>query len=630
MCGWVAVMGRKGQAPSRVQLLRAMAALVHRGPDDAGEHHSGPVALGFRRLSIIDLSMGGHQPMSTADEQLTLVFNGEIYNYRELRRELVGLGHAFKSSSDTEVLLTAYRAWGPKCVDRFNGMFSFVVLNQSDGSLFGARDRLGVKPMYFWQSDDWVVLASEPGAIGATGLVELRPNLRRLHEGLAQGRMDHHGGTCLQGVQQVPGGHTVTVDPIRGVRHEAFWSLPPAPEPGGPAKQVEDAQWIGQLSELISDAVALRLRSDVPVGFTLSGGIDSSLLICEAAHQGNGDLKAFCYQDRAYDECRQITDTAAQTGASLHSVADKELDIAALLPQVIAANGEPVHSMAAVANYALFGLASQNGVKVLLGGQGADEVFAGYRNFQRDYWQTLCADWQWAELVSDVKASAQLHGHGVGKLLVQTCLQTLRVAASHTGAYRALRSRKPASWGRASSGLFSPDLAASGTELEPTPLRLRDGLRVAATVTPLPLYLRVEDRVSMAHSVEARLPFTDYRIVEHALRMPDHLRFARGINKVALRAAATLRVPASVSQQTRKLGFPVAHSERTAQSLQSLCQQLAANQAFRERGIYNHGLVQALLSKTPQMADVGALFDLAQTELWLLDLHRRQAPQVAA
>jgi asparagine synthase (glutamine-hydrolysing) len=603
-----------------------MQALEHRGPDDAGEYFSGPAAIGFRRLAIIDLSPGGRQPMSTEDGHLTLVFNGEIYNYRELRRELTKLGHRFRSSSDTEVLLAAYRQWGRDCVHRFNGMFAFVIYDQRTGTFFGARDRLGVKPLYFWQNSDWIVLASEPRAISATGLVDLQPDWMRVHQGVVEGRMDHGGGTCFVGIRQVPAAHQVTVDTTAGVRHSAYWRLPEEAVASSEATGRSDTEWICELSALVSDAVKLRLRSDVPVGFTLSGGIDSSLLICEAARQGQHDLMAFSYQDRAYDERQPIADTVAQTGARLHAIHDSQLDVAELLPKVIGANGEPVHSLPPLANYALFGLAREQGVKVLLGGQGADEVFGGYPSFQRDYWHSLFADFKWRELTSDVQASARLHGHGVARALLDTALRAIRLALSSTAAYQGLRTLRAAVMGRPSTGLYLPEMA--GPKLPPTPRaapRLHGSLCHAVADSPLPLYLRIEDRVSMAHSVEARLPFTDYRIVEHGLRMPDRLRFVKGINKFALRQAAAARVPASVSGRKHKFGFPVGSSESVAKGLHNLCKALTLNQAYRERGIYNTGLVQQMLQRPPRTQDVALLFELAQMELWLTGLQQQKA-----
>jgi asparagine synthase (glutamine-hydrolysing) len=602
-----------------------MQALQHRGPDDAGEYCSGPVAMGFRRLSIIDLSPGGHQPMTTDDGHLTLVFNGEIYNYRELRRELTLLGQHFRSSSDTEVLLAAYREWGRECVHRFNGMFAFVIYDRRTGTFFGARDRLGVKPLYFWQDKAWIVLASEPRAVGATGLIELEPDWVRVRQGMIAGRMDHEGGTCFVGIRQVPAAHGVTVDATDGLQHSAYWRLPEEAAQPSEANGRSDAEWVSELGALVSDAVTMRLRSDVPLGFTLSGGIDSSLLICEAAQQGQRDLMAFSYQDRDYDERQPIADTVAQTGARLHTIQDSQLDVAALLPKVIWANGEPVHSLAPVANYALFGLAREQGVKVLLGGQGADEVFGGYRDFQRDYWHSLFVDLKWQQLTADVQASARLHGHGVARVLLDTAQRAVRFALSSTAAYQGLRALRAAVVDRGSRGLFSPEWAGPPPPLPRQPYRLHGILCHAVAEWPLPLYLRIEDRISMSHSVEARLPFTDYRIVDHALRMPDRLRFAQGMNKLALRRVAAARVPASVSGRVNKFGFPVGSGESVVKGLHNLCKELTLNRAFRERGIYDGVVVQQLLTRSPRVQDTDMLFELAQMELWLMGLqHQHQ------
>ena len=585
--------------------------------------------MGFRRLAIIDRSASGHQPMSSEDGHLTVVFNGEIYNYRELRSELEAAGQRFRSSSDTEVLLAAYRQWGEQCVQRFNGMFAFVIHDRRDGSLFGARDRLGVKPLYHWQDRDWVVFASEPVAIGATGLCALEPDWDRWALGQLWELMDEGESSCLRGVSQVRAAHRVRVARDGAMNLQRYWQVPEVPEAAADTDEGDDF-WVDRLGELVSDAVRLRLRSDVPVGFTLSGGIDSSLLVCEAAHQGMDNLVAFSYQDEQFDERQPIADTVARTGARLITLDGSQLDVAALLPAVLAANGEPVHSLSPVANYALFGLARQHQVSVLLGGQGADEVFAGYASFQRNHWHDLLVSLRWRELLADVRASAALHDHGVAGPIASAAQHALRYAAGTTAAYRGARRRwHSAGWGQARGGVFSAALLQPGRllpELEPAGRGLAPAQRRALTRTPLPMYLRIEDRVSMAHSVEARLPFTDYRIVEHALRMPDRLRFVAGVNKLALRRAAARRIPESVSSRVRKFGFPVGYTPRTAAGLQKLCRELAATRAFRERAVYNPAGVDLLLARPAAVADIKTLFDLAQTELWALSLEEaRQA-----
>jgi asparagine synthase (glutamine-hydrolysing) len=626
MCGLVAVMGLQGQAVPIEALVAATAALVHRGPDDAGvyQSESGTVGFGFRRLAIIDLSASGHQPMSSTDGNFTIVFNGEIYNHVELRNELIALGHAFHSASDTEVLLTAYRQWGPDCVLRFNGMWAFLIHDRASRTVFGARDRLGVKPLYYWSDSQWLVMASEPRAMGASGLTSLRPNWSRLAESISWKLMDHAEGTCIADIRQIPAGSRFCVDAQGKLELTRYWELPAEERPG----RVQSAEaWVEQLAALVTDALRLRMRSDVPVGFTLSGGLDSTLLICEAAHlqATRSRLLAFSYQDRQYDERVQIRDTVAQCGARLESIDDEALDIAALLPEIVRAHGEPVHSMAVIANYALFGLARRHGVKVVIGGQGADESLGGYSSYQGDYWHSLAHDGRYAALFGDVRSFARLHGVSSAPLLAQSLARSLRIALSNTALYQRLRARTRLAAPRsATSALFSPELLsmAPRPNLQGRDFRLVEAQRRSLSSSPLPMYLREEDRSSMAHSVEARLPFTDYRLVEHALRMPAELKHAGGLNKIALRRAALNRVPDSVVSKVEKLGFPVGANNKAQLGLHRLCVDLTATQAFRERGIYDLGAVRRLLAgsgedlKTEQ---VDALFHLAQTELWLRD-----------
>ena len=635
MCGIVAVIGRKRQ-PASVDLVEAASAsLQHRGPDDKGVYVEQHVAFGFQRLSIIDTSFGGHQPMSSVDGCCTVVFNGEVYNYVELKTELTALGHQFRSTSDTEVLLAAYLQWGTDCVHHFNGMWAFLIHDRRSNVVFGARDRLGVKPLYLWQHNEWFVLASEPRAIGATGLVALQPDWARVADALVWDLMDHDDGTSFVDVQQVPAGSRFVITADGQYKPESFWTLP---EQSATDRNASDDDWIDTLRCLVTDAVRLRQRSDVPIGFTLSGGIDSTLLIAEAARLNSGDAKllAFAYQDDAHDEKIQIADTVTQTGARLVSINEQTLDLADTLPAVIRANGEMVHSMSAVANYALFRLARQHGVKVMIGGQGSDEAFAGYSSFEESYWLALLNDLRLKTLSSDIAASTRLRQRSALRVMLGVLKRAARLALADTRLYAWARGRMPRRLPhRAWSDLFRPDLLELASQLKHRreDYFLENAQRLSLRRWPLPMYLRIEDRCSMFHSVEARLPFTDYRLVELAMRMPRSLKFARGLNKTGLRRAATGRVPHSVTAKPTKLGFPVSISARALADLRTLCADVIASRAFVERGTYHVGNAQALLTATRQSATVDqadALFQLAQTEIWLRGLWPQAVPRPAA
>jgi asparagine synthase (glutamine-hydrolysing) len=630
MCGIVAIINRKRQPVPVSRVERASSSLLHRGPDDQGLYVDHHVAFGFRRLSIIDTSFAGHQPMSNADGDCTIIFNGEIYNYIELKAELSALGHSFRSHCDTEVLLTAYRQWGADCVNHFNGMWAFLIHDRRSGTIFGARDRLGVKPLYVWQSEEWLVLASEPQAIGATGLATLRPDWTRVADALVWNLMDHDDGSCFVDVHQVPAGSRFTITADGQYRNETFWSPPdgvPADD-GAP----DDDRWIATLRDLVCDAVRLRQRSDVPVGFTLSGGIDSTLLICEAArlNDGQAGLLAFAYQDDAYNEKAQIADTVAQTAARLVSINERDLNLSTILPALIRANGEPVHSMSAVANYALFKLAHQHGVKVVIGGQGSDEAFAGYIHYEQSHWLALLGDRRIKALLSDIAASSRLRQASAWRAVVGVLGRAAKLALADTHMYAWARSKLPRRLPtKAWSPLFGSDLLNRATSLQQgsQDFRLEGAQRSALERWPLPMYLRIEDRCSMAHSVEARLPFTDYRLVELSMRMPRRLKFARGLNKVGLRRAAAGRVPGSVTANATKFGFPVSISDRALSDLRSFVGDLVGSRSFAERGIYDVDNARKLLRATERDVtrdQADALFQLAQVETWLRDVAARE------
>ncbi|MBK6599474.1 MAG: asparagine synthase (glutamine-hydrolyzing) [Proteobacteria bacterium] len=624
MCGIVAILGRRGQAAPAASLDNAIAALEHRGPDDSGEFRHNNLAFGFRRLAIIDLSAAGHQPMTSMDGALTIIFNGEIYNYLELRRELQLLGQQFQTASDTEVLLAAYRQWGAECVHRLNGMWAFLIFDRASGTIFGSRDRLGVKPLYLWESDDWLVLASEPNAIRATGLCAVEPNWARLADSLARDALDHSEATCIAGISRLPAGSRVWINPDGSRRVDRFWRASDY-SPDEPPRA--DADYVERLGHLLSDSIRLRMRSDVPVGFTLSGGIDSTLLICEAARLAPAatQLNAFSYQDDQFNESHLIELTLRQSGARLVSIANDNLDLSELLPEVLRAHGEPLHSPAEIANYELFRLARQHGVKVVIGGQGADEVLCGYHSFQNDYWYSLADDGHWNTLRADINRFAQLHGRSANALLLQSLRRFAQIRVGGIAGYRRVANRFGPQYPQtALSSLFNPDLMRRSTRstMVPADFRLTAQQQRAIAIEPLPLYLRTEDRSSMAHSVEARLPFMDYRVVEHALRIPGHLKYSGGLNKVALRRVAAGRIPAEISARVQKFGFPVSASQPIAYKLHTLGRELITSQEFRERGIYAMQAVENLIRDfhPNDPTHVSSVFHLIQTELWLRSL----------
>ena len=384
MCGLVGIIRLDGADADRGVLEEMSAAIRHRGPDGHGTYAAGTVGLASRRLSILDLSDMGRQPMSSPDGQVVLVFNGEIYNYIELRQELRALGHVFRSSGDTEVLLHAYLRWGSECLNRLNGMWAFLIYDIRQRKLFGSRDRFGEKPLYYYRGHDAVFFGSEIKAILSSGSYRGGPNWGKiaglmLGDGLEQQEED--GRTFYSEIRQLPDGHAFELSLDGRFRQWRFWSA--ENEDDGTAADADPSR---SFYEIFENACSIRTRSDVPVGALLSGGIDSASIVCCIANLSDGhspfhSLSTFSYQSDEYDESRYINDSVKQSGAQVIPCHLEPTQLWDSLSEMLWYQDEPVHSMAAVVEFELYRTASQHGVKVVLNGAGADEYLAGYSNF---------------------------------------------------------------------------------------------------------------------------------------------------------------------------------------------------------------------------------------------------------
>lgn len=614
MCGFVAWVGRSGAA-DRQAVARMLGVIHHRGPDDEGTFFSGPVGFGFRRLSILDLSPAGHQPMQTPDGRHTIVFNGEIYNFVELRAELSALGHRFISGSDTEVLLHAYTAWGGDCVHRFNGMWSFLIHDKETGTVFGARDRFGMKPLYWHATPEAFLFASEIKSIRASGHYRGDLNWATCARFFHEQRLDDTTDTFFAGIQSIPAGHRFSLDARGNLSIAPFWAQPDqAVAPADPPKE---------FAERFEKAVAIHMRSDVPVGVNLSGGLDSTSIICAIAreHQrlgANQALQAFCFTSREYDESTYLAATLGQTGATQRTLSLKPLDIWSSLPRALWFQDEPVHSITAVVGFHLSDLAAKNGVKVILNGQGADETLGGYPSYFRDYWYSTLVNDGFAALKREIEAFSAIHG---GSPLVST-LETVKHVAKtgmrrfHT--YRRLaRRRQLDAYSR--NDWFDASLCDHlSTEVPYCAGDLQSTLRRAVTQDPLPLYLRVEDRNAMAHSVEARLPFLDPNVVEFAGALPPAWKLRGPWNKYILREAMRDRIPENVRVRPDKMGFPTPFSRWLREELYESAAAIIHDPDFATSGPWNTAAIRRDLERHRRgEADLaGRLFDVIQFHLW--------------
>lgn len=575
MCGIAALICPEG-APSLRWLEPMIGAIPHRGPDGSGiqtfeslangwglsRGQLGSVGLGHARLSIVDLSSAGHQPMSVCSGRYWITYNGEIYNYLEVRAELEMLGLRFVSTSDTEVLLQAYVQWGRACLQRFNGIFAFVIFDADTGTVFAARDRFGVKPLYYWRSPEgFLAVASEIKQFTVLPGWSAMLNGPRAYDFLNWNLYDHGVETLFHGVRQLRGGELfeATVAQLRheAVRHESWYVLRPDPEAGG----LGETEAVRQFAELFEDSIRLQLRADVPVGSCLSGGLDSSSVVCVARRLLDADgavVRQHTFSARSavekYDEGKYIDQVVASTQVQAHEVTPPLSELFKLLPAIAWHQDEPFGSTSIYAQWHVFALAREHGVKVLLDGQGADEMLGGYHGFFGPRLSGLLRTGRWGALWREMQNLKALHGYplswGIARMADTLMPDVLR---------QALRSMSGRPSGGSSAWLDIGRLETVGTDPF-MQFGARHGsvgeLSLAQLVsTNLPMLLHCEDRNSMAHGIEARVPFLDHRLVEFSLGLNEAQKISEGVTKRVLRESMHGILPEPVRQRMDKLGF---------------------------------------------------------------------------
>jgi asparagine synthase (glutamine-hydrolysing) len=616
MCGIAALISVDGRAG--VAAVRAMCAAVrHRGPDGEGyavfrgddawpaagpdtpaaarvaatpAAEEGEVVLGHRRLAIVAVGPEGHQPMASADGRLWITYNGEIYNHPELRAALEAEGWRFRTASDTEVLLAAWDRWGEACLDRLNGMFAFVLYDRSRHLLFAARDRFGVKPLYLWRAPDGTLaLASEIKQFcvlpGWRARVEGQPAYDFLNWGIT----DHGPATLFAGVRQLPAGHCLSGTPealARAAEPHRWYRLPPPPREPEPADALV-ARW----GELFLDAVRLRLRADVPVGTALSGGLDSSAIVCAVHHllqdaPDGGDRNAFSARSRdaRFDEGEFMEAVVARTGVRHHVVWPDPDRLASELDAVTWHLDEPYGSTSIFAAWCVYARVAATPVRVTLDGHGADEILGGYTASAGPYLAALARRARLAALLREAAALRRSGRHGVGDLAAATIddlapaplrgllrrlggrtvprpdwLDLHRLGAVPTDPYAATGGRGQGIAGLARSHLFH---------------------------TSMPMQLHWTDRTAMAHSIESRAPFLDYRLVELTMGLPDALRLAGGESKRVLRQALAGLLPDKVLRRRDKRGFATPEELWVRRDRPDLFRRWAADAIAASGGIF--------------------------------------------
>lgn len=566
-----------------------LAKLERRGPDDEGVYAYGRVALGHRRLSIIDLSNHAHQPMVDPVSGLSIVFNGSIYNYPELRRELQQKGHHFQSHGDTEVILKAYAQWGEQCAERLLGMFAFAIWNQREETLFIARDRMGIKPFYYSLDGNRIRFASNTQALLAAGDVDTDIDTAALHHQFTLHAVVPAPRTLLKGVRKLEPAHCATIDRAGRWQLRRYWGLTAT----RPAEPRSDSEWQEAIHGALRKSVKRRLEvADVPVGVLLSGGLDSSLLVALLAEQGVTDLKTYTvgFEDQPEEKGNEFeySDPVAERYATdHHKFLVPNNQVLQRLPEAVDAMSEPMFGQDAVAFYLLSEQVSRH-VKVVQSGQGADEVFAGY------FWYPKMAEAEGDALERFAPYYFDRSHEEFSRMVTER--------------YRGADYTSP--------------LIRELLDSVPADEYLDRVLAVDVTTLIVDDPVKRVDNMTMAWGLEARVPFLDHELVELAAQMPPSLKLAEGGKGILKRIARGL-VPDSVIDRPKGY-FPMPALKYVRGEFLDFMRDIVNSRACRERGIYEREYIDELLAApdthhTP--LNGSKLWHLALFEFWLQRHH---------
>jgi asparagine synthase (glutamine-hydrolysing) len=608
MCGIAGQYCFNGREPDGRLISLMSERLSHRGPDGEGIHLSNSTGLVHRRLAIIDLSDNAHQPMTNEDGTLWLVFNGEIYNYIELHEDLVRKGHRFQSKSDTEVILHAYEEWGTDCLNHFNGMWAFALIDEKSGTLFCARDRFGIKPFYYTLVDNTFLFASEIKALLVHPDVGKSPDLTTLGTYLAWGVLDYSHRTMFDGILQLKPAHAILIGKEGIGAPFPYWSVEICSDC---QSVVSDKDVAAKLLSLLYDATRVHLRSDVAVGTCLSGGIDSSTLMVlinslireESPANVGTHQKTFSavFSDKRFDESRYIDEIIASTRVNNRRTEPLPEELWNDIDHLVYMQDEPFGSLSIYAQYCVMRIAHEE-VKVVLDGQGADELLAGYLAYQGSYIGGLLRTFHWWTACYEMFGSIRHHPGFLGSSLRQLLVRKGR---------RKLLKGNPEEINRYGGSLS-------------------DVLHRELTTTNLPSLLHYEDRNSMAFSIEARVPYLDVRVVEYIASLPLRQKIQNGVTKVSLRRAIKGIIPESIRCRMDKMGFVTPEEVWMRESLRPFILKILNSSDFHKRPFWE---ADAVVKDYLKFLEGSSLYSpeiwrIICTELWLQKFfdHRDKLP----
>ncbi len=663
MCGFSGIVDFKSSQNSELeQCLRAMnKTLSHRGPDDHGyflasfedsssfarfsDNHPRPASskssefnLGFghQRLSIIDLSSAGAQPMSSANHRLWIVYNGEIFNFVEIREELKAQGVVFQSQSDTEVILHAYERWGKDCLERFNGMWAFAIFDRQKKEIFCARDRFGIKPFYYYLDSRYFIFASELKAILQHPHVRKAPNDRMVFDFLIYGYQDHTEETLFHNLKQLMPAHHMTIDRQGKPVIKRWWDIRVAQDKQSDSHTLNFDESADTFRDLFEDSVRIRLRSDVPVGISLSGGLDSSAIAQVVTNLGRKKSDArniyrsltfsACYEEAGFDDRAFVEEALKTLDAESFYIFPKAQDLWDEIEKMTWIMDEPFHSSNQFAQWSVMKLAAQHKIKVLLSGQGSDEYLAGYRGYNSVWLAELLKRGSWNQAFEEMN---QICAHQDGIKKTSLFLRVLfgimpRMFLNLVQPVERLIGKTPKGH---DVSLFNPDFVnrfagqhqAYWQNRHKELAHLNQKLYRDVFQYSLPLLLHYEDRNGMAFSIEARYPFLDHRLLEFAFSLPPELKIHEGRNKWMLRKSMQGILPERIRDRKDKKGFVTPETAWLQNGLDKIKplfkdSKLKSNAYTNVKKVFNHLDKMGANARYSHQTDLWRVINL---EIWL-------------
>lgn len=587
MCGISGIIHLDRSPVPESQIWDMIKAMKHRGPNDNGTFFEEGIGFGFVRLSIIDLSPAGHQPMFSHDERYVIIFNGEIFNYIEIREELKAKGHHFHTQTDTEVLITSYVEWGEEMLHRLNGMWTFVIYDRQEKTVFGSRDRYGIKPLYYCIDDNRLIFASEIPSILAVMGRKPTADQSALFDFLVFNRTDQDENTFFT--------------EIKKVNHGCFFKIRVAQSQGGVRQALRIKKWYDlrkelkepfkdpeEFREMFVSSIALRLRSDVPIGVCLSGGLDSSSIVSTMIKDfDKRDVHTFSavYGDGQFGDESKFIHLYKDELPNMHYIMPDDKTIMADIPEMVRAHAEPIASTGPYAQYKVMELAKDH-VTVTLDGQGADEMLGGYHYFFGFHFKNLLLKGKVGGMASEMFSYYRKHKSMLGLMSFILFMLPAGIRARARAMEKGYIDEEFYATHAVNANSIAGELYGSAT--------LQDAL-INHFEYKLEHLLKWEDRNSMWFSLEARVPFLDHRLVERTLTMPDNMIIRDGMTKHVLREAMKNRLPEPIRTRRDKIGFGTPHDEwfRTP-AFQEYIKGIINSPSFASRGLLDVQKVQSM------------------------------------